>query len=243
MRRPTPSAEGRAMSGPIALGGAGPASAWRPARARGVRRRSPSADEPADNRIPVLAPLVGTFYEAAEPGAKAFAAVGDTVEAGQTVCIVEAMKLMNEVAAGEGGKVAEILVAERRRRSSSSRCSCTSSRPTSRRFRVREGPHRQPRRDRAPGRARVPRAGHQVGRGLLDGRRRVRGGQVRRRGRLHRPARRRARATCTSRTSSGPRRRRAPTRFTRATGSSPRTPSSPRSAPTTASRSSAPSPR
>jgi acetyl-CoA carboxylase biotin carboxyl carrier protein len=64
----------------------------------------------ADNRVPVLAPLVGTFYAAAQPGAKPFVQVGDVVEAGQTVCIVEAMKLMNEVAAGEGGKVAEIVV-------------------------------------------------------------------------------------------------------------------------------------
>jgi acetyl-CoA carboxylase biotin carboxyl carrier protein len=71
---------------------------------------TPGADEAADNRIPVLAPLVGTYYAAAQPGAKAFAEVGDVVEAGQTVCIVEAMKLMNEVAAAEGGKVAEICV-------------------------------------------------------------------------------------------------------------------------------------
>ena len=67
-------------------------------------------DAPVDNRVPVLAPLVGTFYQAAQPGSKPFAQVGDTVEIGQTVCIVEAMKLMNEVAAGEGGKVAEICV-------------------------------------------------------------------------------------------------------------------------------------
>jgi acetyl-CoA carboxylase biotin carboxyl carrier protein len=67
-------------------------------------------EEGADNRIPVLAPLVGTFYEAAQPGSKAFAQVGDVVESGQTVCIVEAMKLMNEVAAAEGGKVVEICV-------------------------------------------------------------------------------------------------------------------------------------
>ena len=64
----------------------------------------------ADNRIPVLAPLVGTFYEAPTPGAKPFVEVGQTVEAGETVCIVEAMKLMNEVAASDGGKVAEIVV-------------------------------------------------------------------------------------------------------------------------------------
>jgi acetyl-CoA carboxylase biotin carboxyl carrier protein len=66
--------------------------------------------EEADNRVPVLAPLVGTFYRAAQPGSKAFADVGDVVDIGQTVCIVEAMKLMNEVAAGEGGRVAEIVV-------------------------------------------------------------------------------------------------------------------------------------
>jgi acetyl-CoA carboxylase biotin carboxyl carrier protein len=63
-----------------------------------------------DQRVPVLAPLVGTFYGSAQPGAKPFVEVGTSVELGQTVCIVEAMKMMNEVAAGEGGKVAEILV-------------------------------------------------------------------------------------------------------------------------------------
>jgi acetyl-CoA carboxylase biotin carboxyl carrier protein len=67
-------------------------------------------DQPADNRIPVLAPLVGTFYTAGQPGAKPFVEVGQAVEAGETVCIVEAMKMMNEVAAGESGKVAEIAV-------------------------------------------------------------------------------------------------------------------------------------
>src|SRR4051812_22918178 len=65
----------------------------------------------ADTRIPVLAPLVGTFYEAASPGAKAFVEVGQTVEPGETVGIVEAMKLMNEVAASEGGRVAEVVAA------------------------------------------------------------------------------------------------------------------------------------
>jgi acetyl-CoA carboxylase biotin carboxyl carrier protein len=77
--------------------------------ARGASGAFSVSLDQADMRIPVLAPLVGTFYEAAQPGAKPFAKVGDVVEAGQTVCIVEAMKLMNEVAAGEGGKVAEIV--------------------------------------------------------------------------------------------------------------------------------------
>ena len=63
-----------------------------------------------DNRIPVLAPLVGTFYEASTPGAKPFVEVGQTVEAGETVCIVEAMKLMNEIEAEAAGKIVEIMV-------------------------------------------------------------------------------------------------------------------------------------
>jgi biotin carboxyl carrier protein len=56
----------------------------------------------SDNRIPVLAPLVGTFYEAASRGADPFVREGDEVEAGQTVGIVEAMKLMNPIVADEG---------------------------------------------------------------------------------------------------------------------------------------------
>lgn len=96
------------LSGPVATG-AGPGLSIAP----GARMASgvfTIGDLQADNRVPVLAPLVGTFYSAAQPGSKPFAEVGTTVEPGQTVCIVEAMKMMNEVAAGEGGKVAEILV-------------------------------------------------------------------------------------------------------------------------------------
>src|SRR5688500_17583951 len=51
----------------------------------------------ADGRHPILAPLVGTFYRAQQPGAKPFVEEGDVVDEGQTVAIVEAMKLMNHV--------------------------------------------------------------------------------------------------------------------------------------------------
>ena len=64
--------------------------------------------ESTDDRITVTAPLVGTFYRAPEPGAEPFVEVGSTVEADQTVGIVEAMKLMNPVKAGEPGTVAAI---------------------------------------------------------------------------------------------------------------------------------------
>jgi acetyl-CoA carboxylase biotin carboxyl carrier protein len=95
-------------SGPVATG-AGPGMSIAP----GARMASgvfSIGDLEQDNRVPVLAPLVGTYYSSAQPGSKPFAEVGTSVEPGQTVCIVEAMKMMNEVAAGEGGKVAEILV-------------------------------------------------------------------------------------------------------------------------------------
>ena len=58
----------------------------------------------------VNSPMVGTFYRASSPGAKAFAEVGDTVKAGQAVCIIEAMKIMNEIEADRDGVISKILV-------------------------------------------------------------------------------------------------------------------------------------
>ena len=58
----------------------------------------------------VTSPMVGTFYRTAEPGADPFTDVGDAVEEGQTLCIVEAMKLMNEIASEIPGEVLAIFV-------------------------------------------------------------------------------------------------------------------------------------
>ncbi|TAK92843.1 MAG: acetyl-CoA carboxylase biotin carboxyl carrier protein [Aquabacterium sp.] len=58
----------------------------------------------------VKSPMVGTFYRASSPGAKAFAEVGDVVKAGQPVCIIEAMKIMNEIEADQDGTITKILV-------------------------------------------------------------------------------------------------------------------------------------
>jgi len=63
-----------------------------------------------DSRLPVVAPLVGTFFRSPQPGAKAFVEEGDVVEPGQTVGIVEAMKIMNQVASEHRGRVVEIAV-------------------------------------------------------------------------------------------------------------------------------------
>lgn len=65
-----------------------------------------------DHRHAIVAPLVGTFYRSPQPGAKAFVEEGDVVDEGQTVAIVEAMKLMNHVSADQGGRVDEIVVTD-----------------------------------------------------------------------------------------------------------------------------------
>ena len=62
------------------------------------------------NRKEIKSPMVGTFYRAPSPEAAVFVEVGQTVEIGQVVCIVEAMKLMNEIKSEVKGKVVEILV-------------------------------------------------------------------------------------------------------------------------------------
>ena len=69
----------------------------------------PSADPDAGLHI-VKSPIVGTFYGSPSPGAAPFVSVGDRVEKGQVICIVEAMKLMNEIEADAGGEIVKCLV-------------------------------------------------------------------------------------------------------------------------------------
>ncbi len=66
-----------------------------------------AASEPEGHTI--KSPMVGTFYRSASPGAKAFVDVGDSVQAGDPLCIIEAMKLMNEIEADRAGVVKAIL--------------------------------------------------------------------------------------------------------------------------------------
>jgi acetyl-CoA carboxylase biotin carboxyl carrier protein len=58
----------------------------------------------------VIAPMVGTYYSAPTPGAKLFVEIGDTVEVGQVLCIIEAMKMMNQIESEKAGKVKAIMV-------------------------------------------------------------------------------------------------------------------------------------
>ncbi len=68
------------------------------------------ADKPVVEGTTVTSPMVGTFYRSPNPGADPFVKVGDKVEAGQTLCIIEAMKLLNEIEAETSGTIKEILV-------------------------------------------------------------------------------------------------------------------------------------
>jgi len=92
----------RMVSAPeIVVAGAEPASA--PATERAA------AAEPGDLHV-VKSPIVGTFYGAPSPGAESFVKLGDQVSAGQVLCIIEAMKLMNEIESDAAGEVVRIYV-------------------------------------------------------------------------------------------------------------------------------------
>ncbi len=83
-----------------------------PAAASAPRPGEPASEaEPAEPPGEIVrAPMVGTFYRSPEPGAPPFVEVGDRVEVGQVLCIVEAMKLMNELESEVAGTVAAVLV-------------------------------------------------------------------------------------------------------------------------------------
>lgn len=71
---------------------------------------APAPAAPQQTGTPLTSPMVGTFYRASSPGADPFVKVGDTVKKGQVVCIIEAMKLLNEVEADMDGTVKEVCV-------------------------------------------------------------------------------------------------------------------------------------
>jgi acetyl-CoA carboxylase biotin carboxyl carrier protein len=83
---------------PTAAGGAPP------------QKSAPDEPEEDDGLVIVTSPIVGTFYESPSPGSPAFVEIGDEVQAGQPLCIIEAMKLMNEIEAETAGVVVKRFV-------------------------------------------------------------------------------------------------------------------------------------
>jgi acetyl-CoA carboxylase biotin carboxyl carrier protein len=99
---------GRVVSETVAAPGTAPAPAPTPAPAAPAAPTAPEAAPQLEGHV-LKSPMVGTFYRAPSPGAKPFVEVGDSVKAGQTVCIIEAMKLLNEIEADKDGVVKAVL--------------------------------------------------------------------------------------------------------------------------------------
>jgi len=93
----------------IRLRGSGTGTAPAPAASANGDSSTASAAEEEEGHV-ITAPMIGTFYAAPSPGEDPFVQVGDEVEVGQVIGIIEAMKIMNEIVADKAGVVAEILV-------------------------------------------------------------------------------------------------------------------------------------
>jgi acetyl-CoA carboxylase biotin carboxyl carrier protein len=107
-RMPTGAAAFHAMP-TYAMPMAAPVAAPAPAAASAPAIEAPAAPARRANEHVVTAPMVGTFYSAASPGSKAFIEIGDEVKVGQTLCIIEAMKMMNQIESDKAGRVTSIM--------------------------------------------------------------------------------------------------------------------------------------
>jgi len=94
-----PAGSGAVSPGPVSSGAVSPGSV-----------AAPAADADTARMVVVKSPMVGTFYRASGPDAAPFVKVGDRIEPEKTVCIIEAMKVFNEIPAGVSGQVVAILV-------------------------------------------------------------------------------------------------------------------------------------
>jgi acetyl-CoA carboxylase biotin carboxyl carrier protein len=98
------------MAAPVMAPPPAAAAAPVPAGVGGASAAAPAPEAPpAPEGKMVKSPMVGTFYRAATPGGKPFADIGDAVSAGQAICIIEAMKIMNEIESDIEGRIVQIL--------------------------------------------------------------------------------------------------------------------------------------
>lgn len=95
------------MAMPATPAPAAPASPPAPAAAAEAKPSAPSVDE--DKYITIKSPMIGTFYRSPSPDKPAFVEVGDDIKSGDQICIVEAMKLFNEIEAEVSGKIVKVL--------------------------------------------------------------------------------------------------------------------------------------
>jgi acetyl-CoA carboxylase biotin carboxyl carrier protein len=98
-----------AQMAPMVYQAAAPAVAAAPVAIPAAAQPAAPEAPPAPTGHVVKAPMVGTFYGAASPGAKPFVSVGSVVKEGEPICIIEAMKIMNEIEADKAGTVTQVL--------------------------------------------------------------------------------------------------------------------------------------
>jgi len=80
-----------------------------PSSAAAAEKSSKAAEAPAGNTVTIKSPMIGTFYRSASPDKPSFVGVGDEVEPGKVVCIIEAMKLFNEIESEVKGRIIKVL--------------------------------------------------------------------------------------------------------------------------------------
>ena len=95
---------------PAPVAAVAPVAAMAPAPAPAAPVEAAPAKDDTSNYITVKSPMIGTFYRSANPESDAFVNVGDTIKPGDVLCIVEAMKLFNEIEAEVSGKIVKVLV-------------------------------------------------------------------------------------------------------------------------------------
>ena len=102
----------KGVQGAVVMQPAAPAMSAPAVQATAAAESAPAAIQTSDTPkgTPITSPMVGAFYAAPSPGSEPYVKVGDVVKAGQVVCIVEAMKLMNEIESEVSGKVVQICV-------------------------------------------------------------------------------------------------------------------------------------
>ena len=99
------------MAAPVAYSQAPAAQPAAAAAAPAAATDKPKAAEaPAGNTVTIKSPMIGTFYRSSSPGKPAFVEIGDEVNPGKVVCIIEAMKLFNEIESEVKGRIVKILV-------------------------------------------------------------------------------------------------------------------------------------
>lgn len=102
----------QAAPAPVAAAPAPVAAAPAPAPAPAATPAAPAAEAASDDSkyVTVKSPIIGTFYRSPSPDKDPFVSVGDTINTGDTVCIIEAMKLFNEIESEVSGKIVKVLV-------------------------------------------------------------------------------------------------------------------------------------